>query len=92
MVVQSFRWSFKLAHAYLENAWIAFDCVNWNPFIELIIHKITKNYRKRLVDETQNKTLHIIWAEESPQFYFAATVQQDEFKRYLKKSMIKKGF
>ena len=64
------------------------------PFLELIIHKITKNYKKKLSDKIGINALHIIWAEESPQFYFATTTafRKEEFMRYLKRAMVKKGF
>ena len=78
---------FEIDHCYVIREW-------WYNHLELIIHKITKNYKKRLDENTRNNTLHIIWAEESPQFYFAVTTafQQEEFKQYLKRAMTKSGF
>ena len=78
---------FEIDNCYVIREW-------WYNHLELIIHKITKNYKKRLPENTRNNTLHIIWAEESPQFYFAVTTafQQVEFKQYLKRAMTKLGF
>ena len=75
---------FEIDNCYVIREW-------WYNHLELIIHKITKNYKKRLDENTRNNPLHIIWAEESPQFYFAVTTafQQEEFKQYLKRAMTK---